>query len=191
MFDLIKELREEPFKLEQVPDEACMLYALVLSRKPTRILEIGVRNGGSSLLMAHALDWLQQMKLSPLPGHIDAVDADGRLPTKGTPYENLRRYITLVRQHSPEGVPSRLYDLVHIDGNHNTPKVFADLERAASASHPDTVIILHDANFSGVRQGIIDFATSNARAQVHMPWTKRLERADDWGGQALITFRKD
>jgi len=188
VFGLIEQLRKSPHKMQQNYEEAMALYSLVLSRKPQNILEIGVRNGGSAILMAHALDHLQEEHVV-VNRTIDAVDANGEIPE--SKWSHLaRNRINLIRKNSPEGVPVKQYDLIHIDGNHNTKHVLADLNAAMRCCDVDSRIILHDANFPGVIEALEAFEISHAQAHVHYKWTVRTDREDNWGGQALITFKR-
>jgi predicted O-methyltransferase YrrM len=189
MWDFINRLRNGPQQAEQEWDEAVCLISLVLSRKPRYILEIGSRRGGSALFMAEALAQLADNNwLVAEDCRIDAVDPDCELVLTEKE-QHLAKYINVIRQRSPEGVPKDVvYDLIHIDANHNYQPVLADLRVAAERSKPGTVIVLHDINFSGVQQALATFHEMYPHVAIHAPWTFRLDRDDHWRGQALVVF---
>ena len=190
MWDFINDIRRGPEDMCQTWDEAVVLMGLVFARKPHKILEIGVRTGGSAVLMAEALAHLVHHGFVPKDVHIDAVDAEGDLRLSSARH-HLKKYINMIKVHSPEGVPEgKIYDLIHIDGAHYYEAVQADLKVAFEHSHPGTAIIMHDANYPGVRQAVDEFAEQHPEAFVSPNWTKRTERKDDWGGQALIVFKE-
>lgn len=188
MYQLITELRKGSENLCQTWDEAVALMSLVCSRKPRAILEIGTRKGGSAILMAEALAQLKANGTMPEGAFIDAVDPIGELAA-APQRKHLLPYINLIIGKSPSDVPDKLYDVIHIDGDHQYDAVMADLQVAALRSHKETAIILHDANYPDVRRALETFALSHANAHVIYDWTKRPERSDDWGGQALVLFK--
>lgn len=189
MWDFINKLKAEKDLLLQCWDEAVVLGALVLARKPRRILEIGTRRGGSALVMAEALAQLQVQGLIA-EAQIDCVDETQEW-TIPDGCDHLMGLVNRIMKHSPEGVPEgQQYDLIHIDGNHNQEPCLVDLQTAFRHSHADTMIVCHDANYPGVRGALEAFAISHASAHVIYNFTKREDRQDDWGGQALIIFKE-
>ncbi|HET8937858.1 MAG TPA: class I SAM-dependent methyltransferase [Polyangiales bacterium] len=57
-------------------------------------------------------------------------------------------------QDTPGAVEAPAYDLVFIDGNHESPYVRNDLHGVMPYIHDDTVIVFHDFFFEGVRDGV-------------------------------------
>lgn len=169
-------------------DEAFMLHALVLSRKPLNILEIGVRYGGSTRIMAEALRTLDEQGILT-GGKIDAVDGSDRFDFE--PPNDLRSYINVIRKNSPEGVPNKIYDLIHIDGSHKEKNVLVDLSVCCKRVHPGSLIIMHDVNLPGVRRAIEIFEGQHPEFRVFYDWTYRKNDPERPGGQQALLLLKE
>ncbi len=135
---------------DQKPREKVLLYALVFALSPQRVLEIGVRWGGGSRIIACALRDLGrgvQVGLDPAP----ALEF---------PWEDLGEQASLIVGSSP-GELARCrdaagggFDFVFVDGDHTRAGVSADLRGLLGVTERGANILLHDAYHPPVAQGI-------------------------------------
>jgi predicted O-methyltransferase YrrM len=127
-------------------DEAAYLYGLVRKSRPRTVVEIGRFRGGSTLLLAAALE----------DGVLHSYDIDTRQGRSGAELDEeliaaLERYGLgdRVRLHVADSrtadTPEAAIDLLFIDGDHSEEGVRADFEhwrpRLADGGH----VLFHDA----------------------------------------------
>lgn len=132
-------------------EEQLLLFTLIASLRPSRILEIGFRRGGSSWIMKEAL------RLFNVDGHIISIDVE---PLPVFDLENWGKYLTVIEGVSWDSIPEAerkaggKFDFCFIDGNHLEYAVEKDLLAIRDAMNPGAVILLHDAWYDGARAGI-------------------------------------
>ena len=138
--------------------ERVMLYSLVFSLGPQRVLEIGTAKGGSAQIISAALDDLG------MKGELVTIDPDTDQLT--VDWSALAHNSTRVRGKFPKdlseipGLPGALFDFVFVDGDHSYRGVRRDLEHLIELVCPDTHILLHDAFNSDVAKGIREAVAS-------------------------------
>jgi predicted O-methyltransferase YrrM len=172
--------------------ERLVLWALVLGRRPARILEIGSHAGGSAVVMAHALERLGT-------GEIICLDPDPKWddPTWALADETDR--VTVVQMPSPEGLeaafngPAALFDFVLIDGDHAAAAIILDVSRMLPYLASQACLIFHDAYLEGV-SAAIDWLVENHDELYDAGIVSRTAGTlpDDtvWGGLRMVTFER-
>ena len=138
-----------PADMEQV--DRILLYALVRSLRPDRVLEIGIRYGGGARIIASALADNEQgcaVGIDPLPQGFSV------------PMKHLHGRYQRIEGYSPEVTPEAVrklggsLDLVLIDALHTGDAVYADfmgvLPHLADGAH----VLFHDAYHQGIASAI-------------------------------------
>ena len=127
-------------------DEAAFLYRLVGEAKPRTAVEIGRFRGGSTLLIASALE----------EGVLHSYDVDTRQRDSGNELDRelvaaLERYglVRKVRLHVQDSrtaePPAESIDLLFVDGDHSEEGVRADFDRWSPLLAPGGHLLFHDA----------------------------------------------
>jgi predicted O-methyltransferase YrrM len=127
-------------------DEAALLYRLVHSLRPKTVVEIGRFRGGSTFLIAAALD----------EGVVHSYDIERRQGQSGADLDRqladaLERYQLgdRVRLHVADSriadPPAEPIDLLFIDGDHSEEGVRADFERWSPHLAHGGHLLFHDA----------------------------------------------
>jgi predicted O-methyltransferase YrrM len=144
-------------------DEAAYLYRLVREERQSTIVEIGRFRGGSTFLLAAALE----------SGSVHSYDIETRQRRDGGELDRqligaLERYGLSGRVHlhiadsRVADLPAGQVDLLFIDGDHREPAVRADFERWSPLLPPGGHLLFHDAVESP------DFASSVSSGPVHV-----------------------
>lgn len=113
------------------------LYSIAIGMNAKKILELGVRNGGSAgpLLLAATKNG----------GHLTSVDIND---TSFSPAFDQRKNWTFVKKDAVEFLRNEKvnepYDLIFIDDWHSYEHVKAELEEVDRLVSPRSVILLHD-----------------------------------------------
>ena len=138
-----------PSDMEQV--DRILLYALVRSLRPDRVLEIGIRYGGGARIIASALADNE---------HGRAVGIDPAPRGFSVPVKHLHGRYERIEGYSPEITPEAIRklgggpDLVLIDALHTGDAVYADfmgvLPHLAEGAH----VLFHDAYHQGIASAI-------------------------------------
>lgn len=120
---------------QQYFDHVLTFFSIALQMKTRKILELGVRNGGSSY------PFLVACKV--LGGHLTSVDITDQV---WRPSDDLARYQTFVKSDAVEFLKNNKekFDLVYVDDWHSYPHVKKELEEIAKFSDENTIILLHD-----------------------------------------------
>jgi predicted O-methyltransferase YrrM len=132
--------------------ERLYLYATVFALAPARSLEVGVAQGGSSMLIHAALSDLSH-------GHLVSIDPD---PDLSFDWKCLADRATLLVGESPRdlGTAMRIaggpFEFVFLDANHLRDPVRDDLRGLVDVTAPGGLILCHDAFHGGVARGIAD-----------------------------------
>lgn len=140
-----------------------MLFSLAVSIRAKTILEIGRHRGFSTFALASALKFVEQGWDEPAhnhqrpdvdypkhesreKGHLFSIDvvpnpAAEELIAK----HGLERYVTYINQNSRDCVPTDIYDLMLIDGDHTFKGCLADVNNfVPKYLRPGGYFILHD-----------------------------------------------
>ena len=110
-------------------------FSIALQMTTKKILELGVRDGGSSY------PFLVASKV--LGGHVTSVDINSNV---WRPPEDLAQYQTFVQSDAIEFLINNTekYDLIYVDDWHSYPHVKRELEEIDRVSDENTIILLHD-----------------------------------------------
>lgn len=110
-------------------------FSIALQMKTKKILELGVRNGGSSY------PFLVACKV--LGGHLTSVDIKSNVWIAP---EDLAEYQTFIQSDAIEFLTKNTekYDLIYVDDWHSYPHVKKELEEIDRISDENTIILLHD-----------------------------------------------
>ena len=110
-------------------------FSIALQMKTKKILELGVRDGGSSY------PFLVASKV--LGGHVTSVDIDSNV---WRPPKDLAQYQTFIQSDAIEFLINNTekYDLIYVDDWHSYPHVKKELEEIDRVSDENTIILLHD-----------------------------------------------
>jgi predicted O-methyltransferase YrrM len=110
-------------------------FSIALQMKTKKILELGVRNGGSSY------PFLIACKV--LGGHLTSVDINSSVWKAP---EDLAEYQTFIQSDAIEFLTKNTekYDLIYVDDWHSYPHVKKELEEIDRISDENTIILLHD-----------------------------------------------
>ena len=110
-------------------------FSIALQMKTKKILELGVRDGGSSY------PFLVASKV--LGGHVTSVDINSDV---WRPTEDLAQYQTFIQSDAIDFLINNTekYDLIYVDDWHSYPHVKKELEEIDRVSDENTIILLHD-----------------------------------------------
>jgi predicted O-methyltransferase YrrM len=127
-------------------DEAAYLYRLVRNERPSTIVEIGRFRGGSTFVLAAALEsgTVHSYDIDTRQGR-DGLELDRQLVSTLDRYglsDRVHLYVADSRVADPPAGP---VDLLFIDGDHSEPAVRADFERWSPFLRPGGHVLFHDA----------------------------------------------
>ena len=110
-------------------------FSIALQMKTKKILELGVKDGGSSY------PFLVACKV--LGGHLTSVDIKSNVWIAP---EDLAEYQTFIQSDAIEFLTKNTekYDLIYVDDWHSYPHVKKELEEIDRISDENTIILLHD-----------------------------------------------
>lgn len=132
-------------------DEAALLYRLVRRLGAARLAEIGRFRGGSTFVMATAMQ--PGATLVSYDLHADGAEEgrrrDRELEEALTRYGLRDRVRLLVADSRTVELPEPVLDLLFVDGDHTYEGVRADLGRWAPLVRPGGHVLLHDAVDTG------------------------------------------
>lgn len=174
--------------------ERIVLHALVVGLQPTRVLEIGTFQGGSTVIMCAALDDLGG-------GTITCVDPNPRVADET--WSRVSHRATMVPEPSPEAVATAKdvaggqFEFAFIDGDHSLDAVMRDIEATLPVLTDDAHMLFHDAHWWEVEQGIDAIL---ARYPDQLADAGMVSAGDSiivedgqtqrWGGMRLVRFRR-
>lgn len=158
-------------------------YVQHLAERETAALEVGCYEGRTtSWLMQNVLQHPASIHVALDPfcvnanfmnGHGEAyVDYLPRFVQNTTPWRD-RIHIIQARSQiiSPETllsfVPKR-FDLIYVDGSHETADVLADARLAYAVSHPGTLIAFDDFGWDSVHDGIAAWLKDTPRPKLQV-----------------------
>ena len=120
---------------EQYFEHVLTFFSIALQMKTKKILELGVKDGGSSY------PFLVACKV--LGGHLTSVDIKSNVWIAP---EDLAEYQTFIQSDAIEFLTKNTekYDLIYVDDWHSYPHVKKELEEIDRISDENTIILLHD-----------------------------------------------
>lgn len=163
-----------------------MLYALARGLRPARVLEIGVRWGGSARTICAALQDNNHGRMVGLDPETDAFRA---------PRRALFGRYELVRGYSPQDVPKAVErlggapDLVFIDAMHIHACALADLRAVLAVMPSGGHILMHDSFHPGVEQAVRDAQAARADLTDCGLLTRHAKASAPVAGQGLRLLR--
>jgi predicted O-methyltransferase YrrM len=138
-------------------EERILLYALILNLRPKAVLEIGVWQGGSSKIIAMALD-------AAGGGRLISVDPEPRLEVE---WQSIAHCATLLKGPSPQVLPEAMklaggrFDFVLIDGGHMLDEVRADIRGVLDVITRGAYLLFHDVYCPPVKQALDEAVASS------------------------------
>jgi predicted O-methyltransferase YrrM len=139
-------------------DERLFLYALVRGQRPQRVLEIGISRGGSSAVIASALE-------DNGSGELVGIDP---LPRITLPPAAFHGRFHLLVGTSPDAIGEAStmlggpFDLILIDGMHTYQHVLRDFAGALPHSTEASFFLFHDAFHFGISEAIRETIEADA-----------------------------
>lgn len=134
------------------------LFGITLSVRATRILELGVRDGTTTLPL------LMAAKLTG--GHVVSVDVND---TSFVPPDDLSQYWTCIKMDAVHYLKQLdktvVQDVVYVDDWHSYEHVASELEELDKCVSPASVILLHDLMYGNYAPRYHADLTENAGAQ--------------------------
>lgn len=122
-----------------VTDLECEILAAIAAGR--RVFEIGTGLGVSTRALAR---WAR---------HVVSEDVDPWVAANIAPeLEGELTHVTCIHDREPYGYGAMQFDLVFIDGDHNTASARDDIAYARSLA--PQLIVLHDANYENVRHAL-------------------------------------
>ena len=149
---------------EMTTTERLFLYSFVRGQRPSRILEIGSRHGGSASIMAAALEDSQRGD-DKTPGQIIGVDPAPKITVRQRDFFNR---FTLITKPSPDAIPEARqlvggpFNLVLIDGLHIYEQAIKDIHAVTQHLAENAYVLFHDAFHYGVHEAIVEAIHGNA-----------------------------
>jgi predicted O-methyltransferase YrrM len=138
-------------------DEAAYLYRLVRDEQPRVVVEIGRFRGGSTILIASALESgvLHSYDIPTRQGR-EGAELDRQLAEALDRFGLADRVQLHVADSRTAAPPVTEIDILFVDGDHSEEGVRADVEHWAPLLRPDGHLLFHDAVAAP------DFAPPNA-----------------------------
>lgn len=146
--------------VHMLPGERTALYATVFASRPQRCLEIGTLHGGSAVITVAALDDIGQ------EARLACVDPNPRVEPHTL--ERIKHRATLVEGFSPDALKDATellggrFDFAMIDGDHSLEGVIRDLEGVLPHLEPGAYLLMHDAHYYEVADGIAQVCERHA-----------------------------
>jgi predicted O-methyltransferase YrrM len=127
-------------------DEAAFLYRLVRDTRPRTVVEIGRFGGGSTFLIAAALEGgvLHSYDIETRQGR-SGGELDRQLSAALERYGFADRVLLHVADSQSAQPPADEIDVLFVDGDHHEEAVRADFERWAPRLRPGGHLLFHDA----------------------------------------------
>jgi len=181
--------------VEMLPPERVLLYALVFGIRPDRCLEIGTLYGGSAAITVAALDDAGG------DGRLVCVDPEPRIADDT--WAGVSHRATLITGRSPEALSEARhaaggpFDFAVIDGDHSTEGLVRDVEGVIDVLAPGAHMLLHDANFYEVSDGVDDLLRRLGDQLIDCGMLSRASVAQEdasqprpvfWGGFRMLRF---
>jgi predicted O-methyltransferase YrrM len=147
---------------DRYPEEIFSNYffwysGLVTKYKPLRILEIGVRYGYTGIVFCLAarkagINDVEYLGIDDESYHARSCDRANQNLRQMVPFATAKA----LRWNSFDGLPPGCgeFDLIHIDGNHDTHGVFNDLQICWPVLRPGGVIVLDDYQMPQIERAI-------------------------------------
>jgi predicted O-methyltransferase YrrM len=114
------------------------LYALVLSLKAKRILELGVRNGATTAPLLFA-----SRSINGLLTSVDIATHEFTIPLELAPHWKFHQ-MDAIEFLTSEVAAKAKYDIIYIDDWHDGNHVKKELELVEQLVTPNSLILLHD-----------------------------------------------
>lgn len=193
--DFAGKLFDVPAQMEM--SERLLLFALVVSLQPETVLEIGVSRGGSSALIAHAMDAIDK-------GRLFSIDPEPQVSE--TLAQSIAHRAVIHCGPSPADIRSMAqmagtpFDFAFIDGDHSYQGVVDDINGVLECLADSAYLLFHDAYFHDVRDGIDaglrqhGDVLQDCGILTHSPvrWAGNIDEADTirYGGLRLVAFSR-
>lgn len=184
--------------VHMLPGERVALYSAVFSARPERCIEIGTLHGGSAVITVAALDDIGGGRLVCVDPNPQIADAT---------WSSIEHRATLVEGHSPDALGEAerraggKFDFAMIDGDHSLAGMIRDLEGVMPYMADEAYILMHDAHYFEVADGIREVCARYPDRLVDCGMYSREGQPDHagatdptgatiiWGGMRLLRHR--
>jgi len=130
--------------------DSFLLFYLIKYLQPTRILEIGIKEG-----------WTVGLYLESSPhSKIDGVDVDLKLMKLSSVLDSLEKFM-VIQQDSKNINFDYKFDFINVDGDHSYDYAVNDIEKALKYISPNGIIMIDDISHPGVEQACKEFISSD------------------------------
>ena len=165
--------------------ERLLIFGLVVALKPQRVLEIGFLFGGTSFVILCALtDVLEHAKLVSVDPH----------PRPALDFEVFGERFHLLEGRSPRDLDKAAallggsIDFCLIDGDHSSNAVEADLEGIRPFMSRGGYVLLHDACYPSVIEGVNRFLNRRPNEITDCGRVASACNDESWGGLRLLRY---
>jgi predicted O-methyltransferase YrrM len=142
-----------------IGEDECEVFGAVIERfAPKNAFIVGNAFGFSAAYIALAMRDAGADHVVALDAESEGDGAELASVARGLAKRLNIDLLHIKKGFSPQDVPASVeaqqYDLVFIDGNHNSPYVRNDLHGLLPFMHEQTVVVFHDFFLDGVRDGV-------------------------------------
>ena len=169
---------------ETTHGERLFVFGLLMARRPERVLEIGFRFGGTSFLMACALEDTKH-------GRLVAIDPN---PESVLDFSRFGDRFSLIRGKSPQDIARAVevlggpVDVCFLDGDHAYAAVLADLEAIGEHMADESYIIMHDPVQPDVQRATDEFLARHPQRVIDCGLVCPSTSPEKWSGLRLLRF---
>jgi predicted O-methyltransferase YrrM len=175
--------------VHMLPPERVLLYSTIFGVRPERCLEIGTLHGGSAMITVAALDDIGAGKLICIDPEPQVTDET---------WKKVEHRATLLKGFSPEILAEAertaggKFEVALIDGDHTRDGVIRDLVGVMEVLADGGYMLMHDAHYGEVREGIDETLRANPGRLVDCGLLSAASTPDanaetvEWGGIRVL-----
>jgi predicted O-methyltransferase YrrM len=153
-----RRLAGSPSPISIGEDECAVFGAVIEHFKPKHCFIVGNAFGFSAAYIALAMRDIGAEHVVALDAETEGDGVELASVARGLAKSLHVELLHIKKGLSPQDVPATVetaqYDLIFIDGNHDTPFVRNDLHGLLPYMHDQTVVVFHDFFLDGVRDGV-------------------------------------
>jgi len=139
-------------------NECIFIHKLIMSTKPSKVLEFGMANGMSTMIILNALNIVNKENEAVLysndPFQKTYWSSIG-LHNVSKVKKNVKHvHLERMSVDSFDDIESNFFDMILVDGAHDTPNVILDINNSKRMLKKNGILILDDVLHTGVRDAI-------------------------------------